>query len=129
MHEASLVSGLLATALAEVEKYNAVLPAGASPVLAIRGLTLDVGLIACVEEQTLKACFELMAEDTLAAGAKLTVQRLPLPCECRSCGKHFMLTQRHFVCPSCGGKDMAFNGGQGCTLSKLDVEVEENNHG
>lgn len=130
MHEASLVSGLLNLALDEVKKYNASLERGASPVISINGITLDVGLISCVEEETLIGCFEIMAEGTLAEGAKLTVRRLPLPCQCRECGKPFELTsRRHFACPHCGSEKITFEGGQGCTMSKLDVNVEEKSHG
>ncbi len=129
MHEASLVSGLLSLALEEVEKYNTSLEPGVPRVRGIRGITLDIGLISCVEEQTLTGCFDIMAEGTPAEGAVLTVRRQPLACTCKECGKPFELRERHFLCPFCGGENITFSGGQGCTMSSLDVDLEEKTDG
>ena len=129
MHEASLVSGLLSLALEEVEKFRASSGPEGPRVRRIREITLDIGLISCVEEQTLTGCFELMAEGTLAEGAVVKVHRLPLPCTCKDCGKAFELRERHFVCPFCGSENIAFSGGQGCVMSKLDVDLEEKTDG
>ena len=87
-----------------------------------------VGLIACVEAQTLTACFELFAEGTLAEGATLTLNTAPLACRCENCGHAFSLTQRRFVCPACGSENIHFNGGHGLTLQSLRVESEETDH-
>ena len=85
-------------AIKAVEDHNKAHPE--SPVSRIAEFQCELGLLACVEAQTLTACFELLAEGTLAEGAKLTLACAPLPCTCNQCGHEFSLTQRHFVCPS-----------------------------
>ena len=126
MHEATLVQGLLDMAIKAVNEHNAANPE--SPVVRIEEFQCELGLLACVEAQTLTACFELLAEGTLAEGAKLTLTSAPLPCNCHQCGHEFSLTQRHFVCPSCGGENIHFNVGHGMTLMALHVASEETDH-
>ena len=60
MHEASLVQGLLKIALKTVEDHNAAHPE--QRVRRIRSITCELGLISCVEPQTLKGCFEIFAQ-------------------------------------------------------------------
>lgn len=126
MHEASLAQGLLQTALKAVEDYNASHPT--APVRHIAELRCELGLISCVEPQTLLACFELLAEGTPAEGAKLTLDTAPLACRCARCGHAFTLTRRHFVCPQCGDENIHFNGGHGMTLMALHVASEDTDH-
>lgn len=123
MHEAALVQGLLDTALKAVNEYNRAHP-GAG-VQRISTIVCQLGLIACVEPQTLSACFELFAERTLAQGAQLRLDTAPLACRCESCGQNFELLERRFVCPACGGEDIHFSGGHGLILHSLQVESED----
>ncbi|MBQ9407503.1 MAG: hydrogenase maturation nickel metallochaperone HypA [Desulfovibrio sp.] len=126
MHEASLAQGLLHTATKAVAEYNA--KHTAKPVQRIAGLHCELGLISCVELKTLTACFEMLAEGTIAEGARLTVEVAPLACHCRQCGHAFSLKKRLFVCPQCGNENIHFNGGHGLTLMALHVASEDTEH-
>ena len=75
MHEASLVQGLLKIALKTVEDHNAAHPE--QRVRRIRSITCELGLISCVEPQTLKGCFEIFAQGGMAEGAELILQTAP----------------------------------------------------
>ena len=119
MHEATLVSGLLRMAEEEARKH------GARRIVAVR---LELGLLACVEQQTLRGCFDIFAEGTMAEGARLEIQIAPLPCRCSACGEEFLLESRHFVCPACGAESVGFSGGHGCKMVAIEVESQENNH-
>lgn len=126
MHEASLAQGLLNTATKAVTDYNAAHPQ--TPVTRIAELRCELGLLSCVEPKTLTACFELMAEGTVAEEAQLKLNVAPLACRCTKCGYAFTLTQRHFVCPQCGDENIHFNGGHGLTLMALHVASEDTEH-
>lgn len=126
MHEASLVQGLLDLALKAVHEHNDAHPE--RRIARIEELVCEMGLIACVEERTLRACFELFAEGTEAEGATLTLTTAPLACRCEDCGQDFELRHRHFVCPLCGGENIHFSGGHGLTLQSLRVDTEEAHH-
>ncbi|MBO4301384.1 MAG: hydrogenase maturation nickel metallochaperone HypA [Desulfovibrio sp.] len=126
MHEASLAQGLLNTATKAVDDYNEKHPQ--SNVQRIAELKCELGLISCVEPRTLTACFELLAEGTVAEGARLIVDVAPLACRCTHCGHAFTLRQRNFVCPECGNENIHFNGGHGLTLMALHVASEDTEH-
>ena len=120
MHEASLAEGLLKLTCDSVDGYNATHPE--APVRRVSSLTLGLGLLSCVEIETFSGCFELLAEGTIAEGARLDISIEPLPCECRSCGAKFTLEKRRFQCPSCGAGQLSFTGGHGLTLLSLETE-------
>lgn len=119
MHEATLVSGILRIAEEEARKH------GASRIVAIR---LELGLLACVEEQTLRACFEIFTEEGMARGARLDMGVVPLDCQCRACGHTFRLEKRRFACPACGDPEISFTGGHGCSIAAIEVASEETIH-
>ncbi|BAV91739.1 hydrogenase maturation nickel metallochaperone HypA/HybF [Candidatus Desulfovibrio trichonymphae] len=123
MHEASLVQGLLSTALTAMETHNTANPANQA--MRIQEIECAMGLLSCVEPLTMTGCFELFAEGTPAEGATLTLRTTPLDCGCRICGNAFSLMQRHFVCPQCGSDEIHFSGGHGLTLMSLRIESEE----
>ncbi|MDR1857403.1 MAG: hydrogenase maturation nickel metallochaperone HypA [Desulfovibrio sp.] len=119
MHEASLVQGLLSLVLETVRDHNEAHPD--DQVERITDIVCDMGLLSCVEPQTLSGCMELLAEGTPAEGARLTLRTSPLPCTCSRCGAAFELTRRHFACPVCGGDELNFSGGHGLTLQSISV--------
>ena len=119
MHEATLVAGILRIAEEEARKYQA------KRIVSVR---LTMGLLACIEEQTLRGCFEIFAENTLADKARLDIEIQPLSCTCQHCGHTFTLHTRSFACPQCAAKEIHFEGGHGCSISAIEVENEENNH-
>lgn len=123
MHEAALVQGLLRTAVRAVEEHNA--RPGVRRAARISRLNCRLGLLSCVEPETLRACFELFAEGGPAQGAELVLETAPLDCRCDECGATFALTRRQFVCPVCSGERLHFSGGHGLTLMGLDVEAEK----
>ncbi|MFG6376520.1 MAG: hydrogenase maturation nickel metallochaperone HypA [Desulfovibrio sp.] len=123
MHEASLVRGLLQVALDELEKYNR---QHQGQKARIKKISCELGLMSCVEEVTLKACFELFAEGTLAENADLELARLPLACQCAACGHSFEMKRREFFCPRCGDTNIRFSGGHGLAMVGLAVECEDN---
>ncbi len=110
MHETSLAAGLLRIITEEAHKHK---------VERIVRLRLGLGLLACIEAQTLMACFELLAENTVAHGAQVDIEIEPLPCTCLHCKAHFSLNKRAFICPSCHSKQLDFSGGHGCTILSI----------
>ncbi|MEG2005208.1 MAG: hydrogenase maturation nickel metallochaperone HypA, partial [Bilophila sp.] len=62
MHEATMVASLMRIIEEEATRYA---------VERITRVRLAVGLFTAVEPQTLRACFELFAEGTVAEGAEL----------------------------------------------------------
>lgn len=123
MHEASLAQGLLNLITDSVCQYNAAhteKPAGR-----VTALRLGLGPLSCVETETFKGCFELLSEGSVAEGAKLDMEIIPVSCTCVSCGEHFLLRKKMFRCPQCGSDQLFFTGGHGLTLLSLEVENKD----
>lgn len=123
MHEASLAQGLLRVAQESVRSWNARHPE--APAGRVTSLKVGLGLLSCVEVTTFRGCFELLAEGSDLNGARLEVERTPLGCNCQDCLGSFSLTERHFVCPHCGSRNISFSGGHGLTLLSLEVEKKD----
>lgn len=113
MHEASIVAGIMKIIEEEAQRHA---------VAHISRVHLQVGLLTAVEPRTLAACFELYSEETVAEGAKLELEIMPMHGNCNDCGSAFELTRRHFLCPHCASQDVVLRGGRELTIAGLDVQ-------
>jgi hydrogenase nickel incorporation protein HypA/HybF len=116
VHETALADGILRIVREEARRHN---------VARITEIHLQVGLLSAVEAQTLRACFELLAEGSIAQGAALKIAAAPLPARCASCGHSFELASRSFFCPCCQSADISFEGGHGCTIQSIGAECAD----
>ncbi len=66
--------------------------------------------------------FGLVAQDTIAEGAHLGLENVPLVGKCRSCCKEFDVKDGSLVCPECRGQDVQTISGS--ELRVKDIEVE-----
>jgi hydrogenase nickel incorporation protein HypA/HybF len=64
-------------------------------------VALEVGAAAGVEPEALRFCFDVVVEDTMAGGAELVIERVPLRARCRSCRSEFEPARRLVACPEC----------------------------
>jgi hydrogenase nickel incorporation protein HypA/HybF len=113
VHETAFAAGILRIVREEARRHN---------VSRITEIHLQVGRLSAVEEQGLRACFELLAEGGVAQGAILKTANAPLPARCANCGQSFELVTRSFCCPRCRSADIRFQGGHGCTIQSISAE-------
>lgn len=92
MHEVAIMSEALR--LAE----EAATSAGARPIVRIR---LRVGTLSGVVEDSLRFAFDVVSHETLAAGAKLEIERVPAACWCAACQAEFECEDFFNECPRC----------------------------
>lgn len=85
-------------------------------------VVLRAGIFTGIEPHALIACFELLAEGSLAEGARLEVEREPAAAVCEDCGAQFALLQLRARCPVCGGDRLRCEGGRGCVVDRIDVD-------
>jgi hydrogenase nickel incorporation protein HypA/HybF len=112
MHEASLMAEALRVAEASARQ------AGASR---IHRLHLRVGRLSGVEPQALQLAFEALRPGTLAEGASLRIETVPVVCECTNCGRRFSPADYVFLCPLCG--QLACRTLQGQELELVSLEA------
>lgn len=115
MHEITLVTGLFQIINEQV---------AAQGIESVSKVRLKVGELAAVEPMTLRACFEVVAEGTVAAGAELEIEAVPLSGRCRGCGDGFRIENFSFVCPACGGGDVELTGGKELYVESLEANMK-----
>lgn len=113
MHELSIAQSLLEIVLEEGGRH------GLGYVKVIR---LQVGALASVVPESLTFCFDLVSADTIAAGASLEIETIPVVSRCGTCNIPFEVVNHVFLCPQCGEPTLELVSGR--ELSILSIEGE-----
>ena len=90
----------------------------------IKGITIVLGEISGIVEDSVRFCFDIVAADTVAQGAALTFNKVPAHVRCSRCAFEFKLDNGDWACPQCqnlGGQVMQ---GRECYIESIDVEDE-----
>lgn len=116
MHEMSIVAGLV-----EVLEEKA-RQAGAMRVTAVK---LRIGEMSGVVPELLTSAFEVYQKGTIAEGAALEMEIVPVRPRCRSCGGTSWREEEGFLCAACGSRDLEIVEGRELILERLEVEVDE----
>lgn len=120
MHEFSVIRAVLREAETIARRE------GAERVTA---MTMSVGEFSGVEADLLPLAFQELAPGTPAAGAELTIHRLPLEARCRRCEHRFVVRQFRFTCPECQGRDVAVVRGDELLLETVTLEWSDDASG
>lgn len=76
--------------------------ATAAAAVRVASVALQIGALSCVHEDALRFSFELVARDTMLAGAQLIIQRVPVTIYCPTCDQVVELAGiQKFRCPVC----------------------------
>lgn len=113
MHEMSLAEGIVQL----VE--DTVRADGCSKVKAV---WVEIGQLAVVEKDALRFCFDAVARDTVAEGARLEIVEMPGCGRCMSCGANVAVTELYDACPVCGNYRIQVTGGNEMRVRELEVE-------
>ena len=85
-------------------------------------ISMEVGVLACVLPDALKFCFEVAAEGTEAAGAKLEISSKPASVSCRVCQRQFHLNEVLGSC-ACGSIDLDWRSGRELQIVAMEMEA------
>jgi hydrogenase nickel incorporation protein HypA/HybF len=94
MHELSIAQGILDIVQDEAEKNS---------IERVSAVRLKLGKLTAVEPSSLSFCFELITKGTLAEGAKLEIETVPITGRCNKCGREVTLEDPFGACPDCRG--------------------------
>jgi hydrogenase nickel incorporation protein HypA/HybF len=93
MHEMSIMKETLDLAIAAAVAQSA---------QRIHQLTLRVGQLSGVVPEALQFAFDVVTQGTLAEGATLTLEIVPIRCHCSACNLSFTPTDLYlYECPDC----------------------------
>jgi hydrogenase nickel incorporation protein HypA/HybF len=113
MHELVIVEGIL----------NAVVPAAkehdAKKILSIR---LKIGELSGVVPSCIHEYFKVAARGTIAEGAEILIDNIPVGIRCKACGYTGELPKRHYRCPACGSADFRIESGREYYVDTIEAE-------
>ncbi len=116
MHELSVAQDMM-------EIINQHLPA--RPDVKVKRVKLIIGEMAGVVPESLEFCFQVLTPGTPLEGAVLTIDRIPVELECRSCSGKFTTEAPVFLCPSCGGRNVEMLRGNELRVSEIEIDGPE----
>jgi hydrogenase nickel incorporation protein HypA/HybF len=103
----------------------------------VTDITLEVGEMSAIVPSSVQIFFKHLSKETLAEGAKLHFEIIPLEMTCRSCGElvelsawegkspHGKIEQAFIHGCACGSKDLEVTGGIRFGLKSIDVAQNE----
>lgn len=113
MHESSLASSIIAIVEDTLRK---------SACGRVVQVDMCIGELACVEEETLRSCFEMLSEGTLAHGARMVVEKVPASGRCNTCGEYARKTGRLLRCPHCTNSFVTLEKGRELYVKSIEIE-------
>ncbi len=120
MHEFSIATDVMNNAIDEAKKHNAV---------RIKEISLEIGKMAMINPEQMRFALEMLSKETIAEGAKMDLEILPLRVECMKNhisevdfdGENLYSTLSKLRCPQCNG-DVRVLGGRECILRRIVAE-------
>ncbi len=113
MHELSITEHIVQTVIPIAEK------AGAKHILEIR---MKIGALSGVIPSCVQTYLDLITPGTIAEGAKLLSEEIPVTVRCLACLKESTLSRGMRACPLCGSERIAVTGGHEYYIEDLKVE-------
>ncbi len=112
MHEVSLMEQTLAIAIDHARHHHA---------SRIHHFKLRVGDLSGVVPDALSFAFEIVTQDTIAEGASLEIQKIPVTCFCHGCQQSFQPPSWVYTCPLCQELSSDIIDGQQMELTSLEI--------
>ncbi|MCP4285341.1 MAG: hydrogenase maturation nickel metallochaperone HypA, partial [Gammaproteobacteria bacterium] len=88
----------------------------------IKTVRIRAGELRGIVQEQLLFLWKFAGKDTLAQGATLEIERVPIKAKCQSCDHVFMVQNHEFICSECDSKDVDVV--EGKELDVLEIEVE-----
>ena len=115
MHELQVTESILDIVLRHAESNQ---------VNKIISIQLRIGELSDLEDEWIQRYFDYLSKETIAAGAKLKIERSPVVMECNDCANRFevdMKKNQDIQCPECGGKENTFISGREYYIKDMEV--------
>jgi hydrogenase nickel incorporation protein HypA/HybF len=83
-------------------------------------VVLEIGQHALILPDSIRFCFDLCSEGTVAEGARLEIREILGRARCRQCGAELMLAEPFGAC-SCGSYDLQWLAGEEIQIKEMEV--------
>jgi hydrogenase nickel incorporation protein HypA/HybF len=108
MHETAVVEGLMRILNEKAREH------GIARIVSVR---LKIGRLRGLDARQIRGCFEILAEETAAQGARLEIEEVAVEARCQACGASYEVQRFRFACPACGS-------GAADVLKGRELEIE-----
>jgi hydrogenase nickel incorporation protein HypA/HybF len=116
LHELSIAESLLEIIVEEARAHK---------LERIKTIRLLIGEFAAIVPESLTFCFELVSRDTIASGAVLEVETVPIVARCDKCDFSFEVRDQVFLCPKCDDPVFELVSGRELSVSSIEGETGE----
>jgi hydrogenase nickel incorporation protein HypA/HybF len=113
MHEMGIAQNILDIALDAANKEGA---------KKISRIDIIAGELRGLVPMQLTFCFGIVAQNTIASGAYLNIEEVPVTAHCKDCGSDFPVAEYEYLCPKCKSVNVEVTGG--AELRVKDIEIE-----
>ena len=115
MHELSITQDVVKVVLEDAERH------GAHRVV---NVSLRIGELRDVVEEWMQRFFDYLSKGTMAEGAKLKIEWVPVVfrCDCEETFSANIRESRGIICPGCGGKGFALISGREFEIQGIEVQ-------
>lgn len=114
MHELAVTESILEIALRHARAQNAT---------RITDLYLVLGQWSSILDDSVQFYWDMLAENTLAQGAKLHFERVAVQLQCQDCGHSYAPSSRELACPACLSPRVKVLSGEEFRLEAIEVET------
>lgn len=120
MHELAVTQALLDLVLKHADAQGA---------MRVAGIHIQIGQLSSYVDEAVQFYWDMISADTLAEGAQLHFERIPMQLACRACGAQFAPEALSYQCPTCGSPEVDVIAGEEFQLVGLDIEKEPRSRG
>lgn len=117
MHELSITEKILDTVVAHARKHN---------VNKVISITLRIGDLSDLENEWMQHYFDYLSKNTVAAGAELRIERVPIVLKCRRCGRIMEIPKNQLGAVSCLGcgedSDFSLESGREYYIKEMEAQ-------
>jgi hydrogenase nickel incorporation protein HypA/HybF len=87
----------------------------------IHRIMMQVGALSGAVPETLEFAFDIVAKGTMAEGATLQIERVPVLCYCAACAQEFEPKDFVCECTRCGRPSVEIRRGRELQLTSVEV--------
>ncbi len=88
----------------------------------VRTVWLEIGQLACVEQESLRFCFDAVTRGSIADQARLEIVETAGQGRCAKCTLEMPVVALYEACPNCGSYEIRVTGGDEMRVKELEVE-------
>lgn len=113
MHEVGIIQNTLLMAEEQAREAGAV---------RINEVRMRIGHLSGVVRDALEFAFDVVSRNTMAEGARLSIEEVPAVCWCDVCKEEFEAVELLYECPYCGTLSSELRRGREVELESMEIE-------